>query len=270
MLRKSIIALAIVVISLPASFGQVKSVKAGGSDKVQKIATGIPFAVGERLSYDVSWSDFIVAGELTLETKDRRNFDGVDGFHVSAQAESVGIVSAVVFKVKDTYESFLNSETLQPFRAEKHSRHGKKQDQSAYTIDQKRGTAKLSDGREIQVPPNTYDLAGLIYAVRAIDLTPGKAQTFTLLENDKLTTIKIEPEAREKMTTRTGKYDVVRVAVKTVEEKETKDAFKLRIYLTSDARRLPVLISADMSWGEVRAELTSVTGARQDKKGKAD
>ncbi|HVG20679.1 MAG TPA: DUF3108 domain-containing protein, partial [Blastocatellia bacterium] len=141
MLKKMPVALALVMLSLAPGLAQTRSIKAD-----RPAPSKITFPVGERLSYDVSWSDFIVAGELTIETKDRRSFDGVDGLHVSAQAQSVGVVSALVYKVNDLYESFLNPATLQPFRAEKHSRRGKKREQSSITIDQQRRTARLSDG----------------------------------------------------------------------------------------------------------------------------
>src|SRR5215216_6300070 len=181
MFTKTLVRLALIVLLIPSSFAQMRSIKA---DRLTP--SKITFPVGERLNYDVSWSDFIVAGELTLETKDRRSFDGVDGLHVSAQAQSVGVVSAFVYKVNDSYESFLNAATLQPFRAEKHSRRGKKREQSSVIIDQQKRTARLDDGRTIEIPPDTYDLAGLLYAIRAMDLTPGKAHTFNLLEDNKL------------------------------------------------------------------------------------
>ena len=101
-------------------------------------------AVGERLNYDVSWADFIVAGELTLETKDRRTVDGVDAFHVSAQAQSIGLVSVMAMKVNDVYESFLNASTLMPFRAEKSTRHGKKQVCKQVAVAEPRGEVAKS------------------------------------------------------------------------------------------------------------------------------
>lgn len=257
MLRKKLVALALVVISFPSGLAQTRSIKPD-----RAALPKVTFPVGERLNYDVSWSDFIVAGELTIETKDRRSFDGVEGLHVTAQAQSVGVVSALVYKVNDLYESFLNTATLQPFRAEKHSRRGKKREQSSIIIDQQRRTARLSDGRTIEIPENTYDLAGLLYAIRAMDLTPGKSQNFNLIEDEKLYAISVEPEAREKVTTRLGSYDTVRVSTRMASGRDS-NVYNLRLYITSDARRLPVMITAEPKWGQVRVELTSVTGVNK-------
>jgi len=213
------------------------------------------------LSYDVSWADFIVAAELTIETDQRRTFDGIDGYHATVQARTVGLVNGL-FKVNDVYESFINAATLQPFRAEKRSRHRKTQTQSSVAIDQNKRTALLDGGRTLEIPEDTYDLAALIFAIRGMDLTMGKTRTLTVLEDDKLYTIKLQPEARERVTTPAGSYDTVKIATSRVKGRENDKLYNLRIYITNDARRLPVLITAEPSWGAVRVELTSATGTK--------
>ena len=268
MLRKVLGALAIVSILMPASPAQTSGAKTPGRNGEAGVArTESPLNVGERLTYDVSWSDFVVAGELTLETKERREFDGVDGYHVTAQAQSVGLVSAIIYKVNDLYESFIDATTLQPFRAVKSSRHGKKRDQSSMTLDQQGRTAKLNDGRTLPIPGNTYDVASLFYAVRAMDLSSGKARTFTLIEDGKLYDIKAEVEGRETISVRGVKYDIVRISTKAVRAGGAKDPYQLKFYVTNDARRLVVMMTAEPSWGQVRMELTSATGTRQVRKG---
>ncbi|HXG92354.1 MAG TPA: DUF3108 domain-containing protein [Blastocatellia bacterium] len=262
MLKIKLLALAVAALMLPASFARSQSMKADRAATVH-VSSKIPFAVGERLSYDVSWRDFITAGEFTLETKERRSFDGVDGYHVSAVAQTVGPVNAFVFKVNDTYESFINAETLQPFRAQKSTRHGKKREQSSVTIDQRNRTARLSDGRTVEIPADTYDLVGLIYAIRAMDLTVGKSRSFNVLEDGKVYPIRVEAEAREKVTTRAGSFDAIRIATRMEGDGRNSNIYNLKLFITSDARRMPVLITAEPSWGDVRVELTSATGIQQ-------
>jgi hypothetical protein len=260
MFWKSILSLALISLLLPTTPAQsINKAVDRSSDSVAPRNEAV-FVVGERLVYDVSWADFVVAGELTVETKARRDFDGVDAFHVTAQAQSVGLVSAIVYKVNDVYESFIDAATLQPFRAAKNTRHGKKRQQSAFTLDQQGRTAQLSDGRKIPIPSNTHDVASLFYAVRAMDLTQGKARTFTLIEDGKLYEIKAEPEGREKITVHGARYDVVRVSTKAVRAGATRDPYQFKFFVTSDSRRLPVMMTAEPSWGMVRMELTSATG----------
>ncbi|HLF85288.1 MAG TPA: DUF3108 domain-containing protein [Blastocatellia bacterium] len=263
MLRRSLFALAVIALSLSASLSQSHPVKSDRSSAAASVSSPRnPFIAGERLSYDVSWADFIVAAELTIQTDQRRTFDGIDGYHVTAQARTVGLVNGLALKVNDVYESFINAATLQPFRAEKRSRHGKKQTQSSVTMDQDKRTALLDGGRTLEIPEDTHDLAALIFAIRGMDLTMGKTRTLTVLEDEKLYTIKLQPEAREKVTTRAGSYDTVRIATSRVKGRENDKLYNLKIYITTDAARLPVLITAEPSWGAVRVELTSATGTK--------
>ena len=266
MLRRTLLfGLILIALSFSGSLSQTRPVSSDRSVVVSASAPRNPFVAGERLSYDVSWADFIVAGELTIETDDRRTFDGVDGYHVIAQARTVGLVSGLALKVLDVYDSFINATTLLPFRAEKRMRHGKKQAQSSVIIDQEHRTARLAGGRTLEIPPDTYDLAGLIFAIRGMDLTVGKARTMTLIEDEKLYTIKVQPEAHEKVSTRAGTYDTVKITTN-MKGRENDKLYKLGMYITNDARRLPVLITAEPSWGSVRVELTSVTPSQPQKR----
>lgn len=259
---RTFVMLMVVGLILPAAMSQSRPVKTERATAANASAPRNPFVAGEKLSYDVSWADFIVAGELTILTDERRAFDGVDGYHVTAQARSVGLVSVLNLKVSDVYDSYINASTLQPFRAEKHSRRGKKQSQSSVTIDQQRRSAQLSGGGTLEIPSDTYDLAGLIFAMRGMDLTLGKSRTFTVLEDEKLYTISVHPEAREKITTHAGSYDTIRLATSMMKGRENDKLYNLRMYISNDARRLPVLITAEPSWGLVRVELTSATASK--------
>lgn len=264
LLYKFLACLAIAIVSASVATGQ-SPVNKSHREAAPTLSARNPYSAGERLNYDVSWADFLVAGEFTIQTDERRSFEGVDGYHVTVQAKSVGLVSGLVLKVNDVYDSFIDGSTLQPFRAEKRMRHGKKQAQSSVLIDQEKRSATLEGGRKLEIPPDTYDIAGLIFAIRGMDLTPGKVRTLTVLEDDKLYTIKVQPEAREKITTRAGAYDTIRVATSMSRGRENDKLYNLRMYISSDARRLPVLITAEPSWGSVRVELTSVTPAAPSK-----
>lgn len=262
MLRRSLFALVVLALSFPVSLSQSHPGKSDRSDATASVSSPRnPFIAGERLSYDVSWADFIVAAELTIQTDERRSFDGIDGYHVTAQARTVGLVSGL-YKVNDVYESFINAATLQPFRAAKRSQHRKTHTQSSVTIDQDKRTAQLEGGRSLEIPEDTYDFAALLFAIRGMDLTLGKIRTLTVLEDEKLYIIKLQPEAREKVTTPAGTYDTVKIATSRVKGRENDKLYNLRIYITNDARRMPVLITAEPSWGAVRVELTSATGTK--------
>lgn len=250
------------ILALPISLAQTRIAKENRPASPLMPGSGNPFIVGEQLNYDASWANFISAGAMTVQTKERRILDNTEAYHVAIQAQSVGFVRSFLYKVDDIYESFINTTTLLPFRAEKRLNHGDTQKQTSLRIDPRRQVAQLADGRTIKIPPDTYDLASLLYAFRTIDLTPGRARTFTLLEDNDLHTVRAEPEAREKVATRSAEYDAFRIAIKLIEGQDINDPYKLRLFLSNDSRRLPVLLTAEPVWGRIRVELTSATGTR--------
>jgi hypothetical protein len=265
-LKNILLAVALASLVWVPAPAQLKTAKAPDAAASNPPTSAAPFTVGEKLEYEVSWSSFLVAGELILETKARTSVDGIDAYHVSATAQSVGLVNLTVLKVKEVYDSFISAATLQPFRAEKSSRRGKKRAQGTIKLDQQNGKATLEDGRALEIPQGTYDLASLLYAIRAIDFTPGKSRIFTLIEDGKLYDLSVTVEGGEKLTTRTGTYNVIKLSTKAVGNRSNKDPYKLKIFVTNDAQRLPVLITAEPAWGEVRVDLISATGTQGSKK----
>ena len=262
MLRGLRLGLGLIILPLLFSLGQTRIAKGDRPPALSMPGADNPFVVGEQLNYEASWRNFILAGAMTVQTKERRVFENTEAYHVAIQAQSVGFVRSFVYEVDDIYESFINTTTLRPFRAEKRLNHGDKQKQTSLRIDPRQQVARLADGRTIKIPPDTYDLASLLYAFRTIDLTPGRARTFTLLEDNDLHTVRAEPEAREKVKTRTAEYDAFRIAIKLIEGQDISDPYRLRLYLSNDSRHLPVLLTAEPVWGRIRVELTSATGTR--------
>ena len=225
-------------------------------DKTTPERASTKYVVGEQINYDVSWSNFIVAGELTLQTKERVKFEGRDAFHVSAQAESVGLVKALNYRLNDRYESYVDTSSLMPLGGTKISHHGKRVVQSSFVLDQNGHTAKLADGKSVEVPKDTYDMASVLFAIREINQTPGVSKTLNVIDDGKVYPIRVEAEAREKIYTRAATYDAFRIAVKMIDEGKASDAHKIRVYLTRDSQRLPVLITAEPPWGQIRIEMT--------------
>src|SRR5262249_31611780 len=158
------------------------------------------------------------------------------------------------YRLNDQYESFVDTSSLVPFRGNKISHHGKKLVQSSFVVDRNGHTATLADGKSIEVPRDTYDMASVLFAIRGINQAPGSSRTLNGTENGKVYTIRGEAEPREKVYTRAPNYAAFRIAVKMIENGKLSDPPKIRIYLTRAQQRLPILITAEPPWGQVRIE----------------
>ena len=217
-----------------------------------------PFQVGEKLSFNVSWANFVTAARLEMEVAGQGAFYGQQGYQLRTKVETLGYVRSLFTVVDNQYTSYIDAKTMLPYRADNATRQGTISDDDTINIDQQRRVASYADKSEIIIPSETFDLPSLVYALRARELVTGtKLQKFTALFGKNLVAIEAQVKQREKVTTQAGNYDAIRVDINAKTKDKTE--YKVRIWFSDDSRHLPVLIISKPSFGEVRAELAQVS-----------
>ncbi len=215
-----------------------------------------PYRVGEVLSYSVSWSRFMVAAKMITEVRKRGILNNQDSYHVVMKAETSGLADAV-YGASSRYESYVDAGTLLPHWAQNSLKQPKREKKRNYRLEPQFDRVVLFDGRTIPIPPSTYDVASLFYAIRSIDLARNKPANFNLLENDKVQKLVAEVEGFEVIKTDAGSFKTARIAVKLDNKGVVSDSRKIRLYLSNDSKRQPVLITVDLPLGSIRIELDS-------------
>jgi hypothetical protein len=157
--------------------------------------------------------------------------------------------------VNDSYESWVDAESLLPIQAQARLEHGSKLEQSSIRFDHQNRVARVSNGHTQTLAPNTYDAATLMFILRSFELSSGRTQVVRLLDKQTVYTLRAEAERTESVRVSQKDYQVTRVAIKQVENGIAQDALKIRLYLTSDSRRVLVLMTAEPAWGTIRVEL---------------
>jgi Protein of unknown function (DUF3108) len=221
----------------------------------RKATRPVPWRGGERLQYRVSWANFIAAGEVTLECQEVSEPGKERLYRFGVRARSVDWVRTLFLNVNDSYESSVDAETLLPMHAEARLEHGQKLEQTSIHFDHQKKVARVANGKTLPLSPNTYDAATLMFILRTFDLSPAKTQVVRLLDDQELHTLRVEPEQKESVRVGQKNYQATRIAIKQVENGVTQDTLRMRLYLTSDFRRLPVLMTAEPAWGTIRVEL---------------
>ncbi len=111
---------------------------------------------GERLVYDVSWSNIITAGISTMEVKDATMPDGSVNIRFVVTGRSVGLVDAV-FPVDDTVQSVFNPKIMQSVSYSLRESFGKKKETQSRGI---RPRTKNSCEQAERRPPRKPDDTG--------------------------------------------------------------------------------------------------------------
>jgi hypothetical protein len=227
------------------------------------VTAGSPLQVGEKLSFNVSWSNFVTAARMELELVGQGAFFGQEGYQLRTRVETVGYVRSLFAELDNEYTSYVDAKTLLPYRVQNTTRQGDKSDDATIVVDQRAQTARHADGTESKLPAPSFDLPALVYALRARGLRPGERAKFSAFHGKKSFEIEAEAKERERIATQLGEYDAVRIEL-SAKGKESP-SYRVRLWLSADERRLPLLIVSKPSFGEVKAQLAQVSVASAPK-----
>ncbi len=220
----------------------------------------LPFKVGEQLNYQVYiGSDSKSVGSLTFGVKSRGRYFNRDGLMFMATAQTTGD-GARLFFVNDKVVSYVDPETLLPFRTELNMAEGKWRSNRGYNVDQDRGSVVTDQKTRIEVPVGTHDIISLLYAIRTFDLTPPTQNAISILAITQPRTLLIKSQRRE--TIELGSQKVPAILLTLTTDDSTADRLQIRLWVGDDSRHLPLRIAAVTALGTVRADLAIVPTTR--------
>ncbi len=217
--------------------------------------------VGEQLNYNVylGTSPQIV-GAIFFEVRARGMFFNREGILVNAIARTSGVGDRL-FPVNDRLTSYLDPATLLPFRTEVQIQEGTRRLNRILTYDQERGIVTRQDGLTGEIPTGTYDLASLIYALRRFDLTPPRRTSIAILTANRPSALTITAVRREQIQIGGEQVPAVQLALTTNDREPDRNAY--RLWISDDARRLPLRFTMTTPLGTVRADLAIIPVVRQ-------
>lgn len=232
---------------------------AAQKDNFRKI-TNKAFKEGEVLTFDVKYG-FVTAGIATMSIPKIRRISGRDAYHVLFEVNTVPSFDWI-FKVRDRYETFIDTEGLFPWRFEQHIREGSySRDFSAF-FDQRRGKAKTSEG-EYDIPEYVNDIVSAFYLARTFDYSKMKINDRIHLQNfykDKVYDLDIRYLGKERVTVAAGTFDCIIVEPLVLEGGLFKSEGNIIIWLTDDDLKIPVKVKTKVVIGSIDADLTSYSG----------
>jgi hypothetical protein len=213
----------------------------------------LPFSTGESLTFNISWANYGTAAKLEMQVVDQGAFFGQEGFQLRTRVETVAEVRSIMLEVDNNYTSYVHASTMLPHRLEYSIHQGARHASDTVIIDQQSRTARFADETTVNLQSEAYDLTSLVYALRMHAMAPGTKRKFTALFGKEIVELEAEARERERVQTAAGSYEAVRVEI----NPKGHGKYRARIWFSTDAQRLPVIISGRLPFGEVRAELSS-------------
>ena len=218
---------------------------------------GSTLRVGERLVYNITFSEFAVAGRIEMEIVEQGNFFGQDSVQIRTKAESLGQVRSLFGDIDHLYTAYVNPRTAIPYRVVSSVRQGKTQSDDTVVFDQAKGQATFSDDSSASISQGAFDLTSLIYALRLRGIPESGKQKFSALLGREVIEFEAVHKGKEQLVTQTGTYTATQIKLYPQNKKYKK--YRGYIWFSDDAQRLPVAAKASTPFGELRADLTSAT-----------
>jgi hypothetical protein len=227
------------------------------------VSAAQPLPSRETLSYLVEWR-LIYAGNarLTLDSKGPASNNQLEA---KVHLESAGLVSKL-YRLEDEYDVEMRDQFCADstdFNAAERTRHR----ETKVEYDRNRGKASYVERdllknsiiktAETDIPACVSDIIGALYKLRTIRLDPGQSTQFVLSDGKKTASSRVEAQAREEVKIKAGTYQTVRYEASIFNGVLYARKAQLLIWLTDDARKLPVQIRARMSFpiGSITLEL---------------
>ncbi|HEX8147561.1 MAG TPA: DUF3108 domain-containing protein [Pyrinomonadaceae bacterium] len=215
-----------------------------------------PYRVGERLTYTVAFSNFPTAAHVETQVAARGQLQGREGVELRAHVETIGVVSAALYALNNTYATFVDPFDGLPYHARQSIRQGARVQEVAQDYNAPLGASALSQGRDVAVAAGTYDFLSALYRLRALPLAQGATYALSVKQGEAVYDAEVRVTGRETLKTNVGSSNTVVAEVRVRGNKEA-DEYRVRLYFTDDERHVPVLISARHRAGEIRVELAS-------------
>jgi hypothetical protein len=226
------------------------------------------FREGEDLVFQIRWG-VVTGGYATLSVPSIDLIGGQSAYHILAEARSTGMVDTF-YRVRDKNEAWMDTTEPRSLRYSKKIHEGKYSVDEVVELDQ---TAKTFHETEIRhdkhdakeekkgvIPANVLDVLSSLYYIRSQPLEVGKSFTVDVHSGDKTFPLLVKVEKLEKVKVKAGKFLCYRVEP-VLRERGIfiSKGKKLEVWMTADARHMPVLMRSEIFIGHVSAELVKQT-----------
>ena len=208
-----------------------------------------PYRVGEKLTYNVSFSNFPSAAHVEVEVVSRGMHFGREAFQLRAHVETTGVINVALFAINNDYVTYVDPTSGLPFRSEQTVRDAIRNADSAQDFSQPGGNEAIPPQQ--RGFPGTYDLLSAFYRARALPLADGAVYNFTVRGEGADYQAELKVVGRDVIRTNVGSFPTIVTQIKV----NNSPLRNLRVYFSDDERHVPVLMSARVKSGDLTAEL---------------
>jgi len=256
------------------SFGQTDTTASTGIEYDPCSIENKTFENGEEMTYKLfyNWNFvWLAAGEVTFKVKDVG-----DQFYISAIGRTYKSYEWF-YKVRDSYESYVDKETLLPNKFVRDVREGKYSFYNNVTFNQNHGVAHSVHGKtkentkeeDFPIDNCMHDLLSIIYYARNLDfnnLKPEQPLPIKIFLDNDIYPLEVKYKGKEqnKRIKGSGRFNTIKFSPEVVEGNVFKKGDEMMIWISDDENKIPLMIETPISVGSVKVVLKSYKGLKYD------
>lgn len=203
---------------------------------------GAEFPVGEKLTYNISYDRFKIAGFAEIQVVAEGKLEGKDAVELSSRFVTNEFVSAAFFLIDQSRKVFASPASGLPLFVKTSKNTGVAPEETVRNY--------------LGQPSRDHDLLTLIYQLRRT----GGSGTFTLAEGGSLYTVTAQTLGAEKVATDAGEFETTFSGVQS-EYLSERSITDMTINFTNDAERIPVQVRFKVGKGKFRIALAGIERA---------
>ncbi|HLK27083.1 MAG TPA: DUF3108 domain-containing protein [Puia sp.] len=223
------------------------------------------FLTGESITYKVFYTlakVYVGAGEATFTTA-LEQINGRTVYHVTGDGKTYSFYDNF-FKVRDKYESFIDTATMQPLKFLRNVDEGGYKIYENITFNKAVNTAITTKG-VFKVPACVQDVISSIYYARNIDFSkmkPNDKIPFTLFLDNQLYDIYIRYLGKEVVKTKYGKFRAIKFKPLLIKGTIFQGGEKMTVWVTDDANHLPIRVESPITVGSIIVDMINFKNRR--------
>ncbi len=231
---------------------------------VAKKEMAVPFKAGETLEYDIGWSTFMTAGTATVSVKEKKPSYGSTAYYIVAEGRPTPVVSKL-YTLYYKADTLLDAYSLLPQRGSLYSEEGKRHRMKTTVFNQpaKKATYQIETRtvvkKDLAIPGFTQDALSAIYVLRSIPFKPGEKFNMPVSDNGNVYKVQMQVGSVEPVKTGLGTINGLKITpVITGPDKDSPRG--LALWISDDARKLPLKMEAQLLVGKVTVTLRQAVG----------
>jgi len=220
----------------------------------------VPFAVGETLTYDVAWSTFLVAGSATSRVAEKRPAGNSSAYYIVAEGRPLPII-ARLYALYYKMDSLMDSYSSLSHRTSLYKEEGSRKRMATTTFDRAAKRAQFAVQTdapiEFQVPADVQDGLATLYWLRSRNLKPGDRLSVPVADEGTLYKVNFEVGGAEPIKVPIGTMNAWSLKITVLDSTNQPVGKNIAAWISTDPRRLPVRLQADLPVGNFGLTLRS-------------